>query len=378
MEYNIKLYARDGTYKKTLENNLTPIVFSWEINKGIGTLSLQISETEAQNYKQSDIIQILAYDGDTSYPIYSWELQEPSIEEWPDSIIYKLECKGLWTIITNYRMQNDFLLYPWFTLTLSWTARDCTIGILANMIVDKVNELHEWSGGGFLPQLLQVNFDNVDENKKITVPNKFTSDTISLYSYLERELQKNNVDFYIDATGTLYLYDTIGTHHKTTLWATVNKITAQGGNRTVTKQRFEYSRYYKYISWSISTDTSDYITRENTTASVDIWVVEWPLLNIWEYTSYEVDGGYPSEPTEIATAVADEYLQRSYERRRNIDVEINNQYQYYNIQPWHTLTVKESITNIQKRSVLQVKYNEYKAIISIDGYDNIWDLIVKN
>lgn len=335
--FNIKVYEKDGTFKKSIKENVisSGISFSMNSSGGQGSLSIDVNcDYNDTSVTETDFVKVFMVD--TNFPtgklIYTGVVDSIDREHSPSSNSIRFNLLGLWTLLAQVLYDSSGKVftknedpgatmseivtyfnsqYPgnWLNdsgVTSLWSSLNIKYDY--NTCLEAMDKLSEASGFGYF---IQADWTVVFKQAGITIDHAFTQD---------RDIQ----------------------------------------SITIEEDSFDLvNKYYLgYDGWvSIQSDATS-------------------ITNYWLKEKYESDTSIKDLTT--ADTRATEYISKNKNPKQTVTLELNSSVILENIAPLDIIKVRNLNYTITNASIEKIQYKTDTAILYLNAYDSIWKLITNN
>ena len=315
--YNIKIYDRNGNFKTTLSEKSIDCSynFSWNVNNGFAGLSFQYHWNLDIQHKD----RVKIFRGGES--IYQGFVSKISTLE--DKMGKRLEISltgmiGLLAFKPYPNQQHN--TNPW----------------------NIIKSIFSWMDAGF----------DVSNVHDYTWNILINSESHTYLTFLQ-EVLKNTSDYalFLDEENSVYFWpyqdNHLLTYGDSVFWIDITEDSTNYFNKVT----------LKYDGWNVIVQDNEWISKfgEN-----HIVVEENDIKNL---------------TTAQIRAIS---LLNEYTITKNIKVQINRQYDFDLIKPWHTLTIRNSEWVLENKPVKQVSYWKDTATVILDSYQSLERFILKS
>ena len=339
MLYNIKVYTYDWVYKDTISPALikNELSFDWNINGWQWTLTLNLNlPIDNNDYSIGDMLRIYSYPTQNKAGIllYTGGVKDITREATQTGEEITLNCQWFTRLFVRK-------LFRWPLNELTWTINEDPWNII-KQIIDQINAQFVWWRVSYSDWLVQ----NYGTNIELQFENT------SCFDALETIQEITQRDFFIRADGQFIFRPTptTPTHILT----------------------------YKY-------DVDSLNVKETSIELVNRLILEWDWVTgiyndptsqtdygLFEFS--ESDNKIPLQAT--VDLAAENIVNERKNPKREISIEVNNQYDFTTINPWDTVAVTNINYSIQNAKVISVSYRNGRMELSLDRYIWLWKQIL--
>ena len=107
---------------------------------------------------------------------------------------------------------------------------------------------------------------------------------------------------------------------------------------------------------------------EDATSQSTYWLVEWELLD------------KSSEIADVTTQNEfwNNYISENKDPKREISVEVNKEFNYFYINPWDTVKIRNINYTFDNIQVKSVRFNSEKMTLSLEKFESLADMIIRS
>ena len=330
--YVVKTYLKNGTYKETINPDriLNELSFSWWINEWLWQLTIRTDYPFVDtSYKGWEFVKVWLYDENHIdwKQIYYWFISKIERTAEQSREYTTFTCLWVGSLLKNILYTNG---------SYSQTCYNMMVNILTFF-------------RGYYTAVSQWSIENT-----ITTTQAWNWTYNNCYDCFNTIAEAIWYNWTVDMAGKLNLFYPTTRNIKHTVYMSEEVMSVR-----VTNSIEEMVNYYQLArnGWTIATYTD--ATSEST---------------YWRKMKYESNSSLNSAQTQNDYWNA--YINQYKNPKQSIEVVLNSEYPYEDIQPWDILTILNTdLTTLKNLIINKIQYKTDQAIITIDYEDTLWKVI---